>query len=320
MGRRRTVLSAPKRLRQVARSGARLAVAAISVSMLIAPTNTPAQVGDDRATGAITFVCGPPYKTLCRIAAGGGTAKVIATSDSGTFKTPSISADGTRLAFVRGSTAYAADGTSAKVKRPLGPADAVVVRPDGARVLLLKSVPACPYPREECKTTGYDAATIEWTSGAPRERPAFVAGATWLTRTRLLAISGRDSSTLLTLPTSGCCGRVFLRDRRFLFYELAVSADGRTVAASASLTSGAGMVIVLITVADHAIQALTPIPRRPPFTEYVSPAWSPDSRWLVFVRRDDKGIDDALVMARAQPRARVIDLHTTGVEPAWGRR
>ncbi|MFN2469326.1 MAG: hypothetical protein ABR521_14500 [Gaiellaceae bacterium] len=218
-----------------------------------------------------------------------------------------------------GTKAYVGDGAAARLTDlPAAEAERVSLRSDGQRALLLRRVRLCT--RQPCVRYGYTGAIVDWQSGRSYERPMYVADADWLASAQLVAISGHNTRLLLTLPASGCCGRVFFADDAWIFLTLSVSPDGETVAVSAIRASGSGAYILLVSRGTKEVRLLRPLRRRPPFPYHYTPQWSPDGRWLVLVERRPGDETSILAVARAVPDAPVKALGVAGSSPTWGER
>lgn len=186
-------------------------------------------------------------------------------------------------------------------------------------MLILKRVELCDLPRERCKKSGYTSRIVNWDGGVLRRRSTFLQSADWLTPTRLIGPDAVDPSKLLTLPTTGCCGRLFLRDQTRWLRDPAVSPDGRTIAVSAQQTTEPGTGIALIALEDRSLRTLRTGLAAGAY-EDSSPAWSPDGKWLVFMRRPPNGdLPGTLFVVSADSWERPRSLGVRGYTPTWGR-
>jgi hypothetical protein len=270
-----------------------------------------------RLPGAIVYVCGNENSALCRVAPDGTRRETLQRSPGSYFESPSISLDGRRLAVVVGGEAYLGDGAAAHlVKTPPAQASRVSLRPDGKLALLLTIVRPCA--RQPCSSYGYTGTIFDSQNGQARDRPSYVSDADWLSKDHLIAIAREPDGVLLTLPASGCCGRVFLSDPRWIFLGISVSPSGETIAVSAKLRSGSGAYVLLISRRSKEVLFLRPVRQQPPFPYHYAPQWSPDGRWLVMVELrpgQDRGL---LVVARAIPNAAISRIGVAGSSPTWG--
>ncbi len=290
------------------------------VAFLLVPGLRAGAKGPASPPGMIVYVCGARLNSLCRVGVDGRNPRTLVRANSTSFyATPSLSADGTRLAYVFANRAYAADplGRNQHLLSD-GFVEAVSLRPDGQRILLLTPVRLCPGPLG-CPFIGTTGTLVDWSGADAHRRPGFFAGADWLSPGRFIAISAHEPSSLLTVPAVGCCGRVFLEAARLRFGEIAVSPDGETFAVSTYATAGSSVDIYLIDRRTKAMRRFSPPARSSHNDLYYSPAWSPDGKWLVFVRQNARRpLQRMLMIARAVPGSQMVSLGVLGVQPAWG--
>jgi len=188
--------------------------------------------------------------------------------------------------------------------------DRLSLGPDGQRLLLLNYVPICPPSRPRCEQYGFTGATVGWSGGHPTPRPSALRSVDWLSPRTLIGVSAYDRGSLLTLPLSGCCGRFFLRQSEWHFNSIAVSPDGKTVAAAAVRRIGSESAILLIVRKKRNFDVLV----KSTSAVYDHPAWSPDGRWLVFSNFGQ----GSLFVAPAVRAAHITKLPVVGSEPTWG--
>jgi hypothetical protein len=108
-----------------------LAVAGAAAAFVLSPAP---------AGAVIVYVCGP-NNNLCRINSdGSGQSQLTsdATASANEYQTPSLSQDGTKLAFVQGNAAYSsAQDATGRTNLNAGDAVLTAMRPDGGRVAVI---------------------------------------------------------------------------------------------------------------------------------------------------------------------------------------
>lgn len=289
--------------------GCGAAIGAATVSHAAEPTSSVPSIGK------IVFVCGAMFDKLCVAAAGARVRGLapLAARPGGAYETPSLSRDGRHLAFVYLGRAYAAngDGTGARLLAADRVA-AVAVRPDGKAVLLLRDVALCEPPRPQCNLHGYVSQVVTWGGASLARVSTPVASATWLNDQRLVAISARDRSMLITLPLRGCCERLIRRDPKWHFNGLAVAPDRTMIAASAVALAGAASPVFLVRVDGTKMTRLTASDPRGD-SEFITPAWSPDGRSLAV------GVAPGgpLFVTDITPGSKLRRVALRGIAPTW---
>ena len=259
--------------------------------------------------GVIVYQCGPGDANLCELSRsrvrvltrGGRRSREV-------YASPSLSADGRRLAFSFGDRAYGA--TRDLRRRRLVAAergiDKVSLRRDGRRVLLLRRTIRCPGPPSAACTVGYLARARAW--GRPAdivEATSFVSGADWLGADALVATSAEMPFTLSILRRPAYAHISIVLQRPYPgLTDPAVSPEGSRVAVTMLHADGSSTLGVVSLRRPGLLQPVTAGPADD------DAAWSPDGRSLVFVR----GHRLALLALRTN-QVRLLGIH--GSSPTW---
>jgi hypothetical protein len=265
--------------------------------------------GRPGVAGVIVFECGPGEANLCQLSR--SRVRVLTRDGRRTwdaYASPSLSADGRRLAFSFGDRAYAAtrDLRGRRLLAPERGIDRVSLRRDGRRVLLLRRTIRCPGPPSAACTVGYLARSSAW--GRPADAvdsTSFVSGADWLGNDALVATSAEAPFTLSILRGPAYADASIVVRRPFPgLTDPVVSPEGSRVAVTILHANGSSTVGV---VSLRRPGPLRPVTAGPADHDA---AWSPDGRSLVFVRGHRLAV---LILRTKQVRL----LGIRGSSPVW---
>jgi Tol biopolymer transport system component len=274
----------------------------------------------------IVYVCGA---NLCEVNPDGTGQRALTTDGggaAGSYSTPSLSRDGTLLAFDKGNTAYAMTmpgGTVTTLNS--GSVLATFIRPDGGQVAFIKD-----------QTEGLES--VPWlfsvspdgSSLAAAQEARFALTAGWL-GTTLLRDGYSNTAHVCSPPAGNCAARSIcpaenhtcgspahdenvaedpLRD----LYDPAGSPDGSKVAAMAvtypegsahASPTGGAIALYNASTAGHLTDLTSG-------NEDAGPAWSPDGSAIAFTRGSS-----SIYTVPAGGGAPQL-LVTGGIQPTWG--
>ncbi|MCW3038251.1 MAG: tolB protein precursor, partial [Solirubrobacterales bacterium] len=230
----------------------------------------------------IAFSCGTPaFQDVCASPPDGGPREVLLTGATGAgqdrYGSPSLSADGTKLAYTYKGQAYVKDlATNAVAGPELGPGNVLTIRmrPDGRFLALgqFSDGGVCVYAAD---LTGRHCVGRAGSYG-------FAANGDLLTDT---TVAPDYRSAICRLPItpddglSGCHG-IVLQDGTQNLADASTSPDGTRIAVTRSTAIGQYGRIAIFDATSGAL--LNEVSAGPD----AFPAWSPDSRSVVFDRKD----------------------------------
>ncbi len=275
--------------------------AALCVAMLLAVAAAAPAAG----ASFIVYGCG---NNLCRINPD-GTGAAPVTTDGGpgasAYGAPSLSRDGSRLAFIQGSDLYIGDAAAQNRGAPISTyALTAVLRPDGGQVADIESA-------------GFEEVCVFNADGGGRNCPYTTGSAGWAPDNGLLfsvsAGAPNYNQEICHGPvsgTSGGCTDVRADDPSNDLYDPAVSPDGSTLAVTVAQGIG-GPVTGHIALYNYATgqfeRNLTS------GTGDELPAWSPDGTRIAFQRGGS-----IYVIGVGDPAGSEHQLVAAGSQPTWG--
>jgi dipeptidyl aminopeptidase/acylaminoacyl peptidase len=283
--------------------GVTLALAAAVVVGGAVPAVAPASF--------IVFRCGASFENLCRIAPD-GSAKAQLTSDGqpdpGDYASPSLSRDGSRLAFRKGDKLFVGDA-SATAATQIDPGNnhrELALRPDGLKVASIE-ISNVFGPRSDAYAINSDGSGTQFV-----HTTALTVG--WLGN-RLLSNPSTETKSVcayLYENDERTCERTVASDpARDLFHPTG-SPDGAFVAAAAVAPSDSAGVIAIY---DQATGAL--VRDLTSGTSDSWPAYSPDGSRIAFQRGDSIFVTPASGAAPAESR-RGVGASTRRSHPPCG--
>jgi hypothetical protein len=287
------------------------------IAALLLTTASPAE-----ADGSfIVYQCGDNSANLCRVQPDGGGQTALTSDgrrDGSSYAAPSLSRDGTRLAFNFANQTFVVAGDPARRGNPVARAAGLVaLRPDGAWLATTElfseqtMVPGPTGPTFFRTFTPfvitYNLATGE--RAMTSRRPGTLAWA----GDRLITSGPPTQSKRQTLcilkPDQVTCERTLAQDNGRDLTDPAVSPDGSQLAlASCAQPERKGCSLAVYAMGSGAkVRDLTAGP------DDTGPAWAPDGASIVFTRAGDL----FLVAADGGPGAERL-LVRGGRNPTWG--
>jgi hypothetical protein len=276
---------------------------------------------------SIVYVCGA---NLCRVDPTKPKHVTRLTRDGKAggpvYRSPSLSTDGRRLAFVKGRDLYVANAR-ARAARKLDTADLAWLSPDGSQVAYVRSVRVIIDPGTFpcCRPPTYGLVPFLFLRGPGQPQGRTLARAVitagWL-RDRVIAATFRqqgsgprpDDVCLLVPPgASGVCERTIASDGAFTLSAPAASPDGRMLAAVAEPWAAgraqqfSGAIALFDPSSGAHLRDLTT------GTGDGQPAFSPDGKQIAFTR----GRDVYVVKVAGGTARRLV---RKGSDPTWGAR
>jgi WD40-like Beta Propeller Repeat len=232
------------------------------------------------ARAAVIYRCG---NDLCRVPDAGGLPTPLTTdgTPAAPYGSPSLSADGTRLAFGHGGQVYVAEANAQHPVAVPGAQDAVAVklRPDGERVAFVTETVIGP----RCEPGGvcpgmpsrlvFHLKTARPDGSGLREREVASGEFGWL-GDALMAISP-DYHSVCVLRGSRC-RHILAGPLPTFMAAFALSPDGHLLAAG---RRGGGYGIALFSTRTRQLVRLLTASRFD-----AQPTWSPDGRSILFTR------------------------------------
>jgi hypothetical protein len=179
------------------------------------------------------------------------------------------------------------------------------LRRDGRRVLLLRRTIRCPGPPSAACTVGYLARSVAWARPSDVvEASSFLSGADWLGDDALVATSAEAPFTLSILRGSNFGLTSVVLRRPYPGLADPVVSPGRSRVALTVLRPDGSSALAIVSLKRPELRSLTAGPADR------NPAWSPDGRFIVFVRAD--------YLALLDVRTRQVRLlGIRGTAPTW---
>ena len=278
------------------------------VATLTALGGTTAAQAQEAPPSLIVYRCGARYENLCRVDLPSGAITQLTHDgdpDRWYYSTPSLTRDGSRLAYGYGQEMWASDADGGnKVRVSQSTSFIVAFRPDGGRIATIQRTNGF---RVGMYTYEPDGSSRRDERGGP---PAVVA---WM-GDRLLGeqkdpATGRQRICLIVKDSTPCERTVAVDAARDLWGPM-VSPDGTLIAASACppnvIDDGACALALYDPQTGAHLRDLAT------GTDPSDPAWSPDGTRIAF----DRGGMIHVIAKDGEPGSEVPLI--AGVQPTWG--
>ena len=274
------------------------------------------------AGAVIVYVCGP-NNNLCRINSDGGGQSQLTTDASATasqYQTPSLSRDGTKLAFIQGNAAYSsAPDATGRTNLNAGDDVLTALRPDGARVAVINEQNESSGPVPWLAEVNLDSSNFTQDSRAVQTtgylgNAILRDGFSSTSHTCTGGGSNCAAYSICEINDSGDCTRNVADDPLRDLWQPAGSPDGSMVSvmavpypqASNHATPSGGDIALYNAATGAFIRNLTN------GLGDSQPAWSPDGTQIAFTR----GSAIYVISLNGLPGSE--RLLTQGTSPTWG--
>jgi hypothetical protein len=266
------------------------------------------------AADVLMFTYGPSDANLCQAAPDGSGRSQLTTDATGAgtdvYSSPSLSASGGRLVFLRRGQLYVTDGATGKTLGPAGAPGQFLLarlRSDGGKIAVGEfgngaGNAICTYaPDLSGRSCIGSGGSLGW------------AGASGVLTSETVAATGYRYGVCLLVDDPSVpsgCSRFVLADPTADLYDAVASPDGTQIAVT---RAAAGAVRGSIAIYGAASGALVRVLTAGPNDG--NPAWSPDGRSLVF-DRTGAGVYTVSATAASPGSERLVAAGAR--EPTWG--